>query len=183
MTVPKLHFRIMMILTAVFVALLVTEVARETPGTMMCRTEPIRRNLHRLQTILFTAEDRFEILRGMNECDQLVVMQSVVDLLKDYLLPHLAAEEAVLYPAAERQLPVPAAALTPVLVREHAIMRRWVEEMEELATRSTPDADAFIRRGERLLGLIESHFEVDESLLFPILDEMPPPIAREGARP
>jgi hypothetical protein len=46
-----------------------------------------------------------------------------------------------------------------------------------------PDTDAFIRRGERLLGLIESHFEVDEALLFPILDEAPPPIAREGAGP
>jgi hypothetical protein len=183
MMVPKEHFRIMAILTAAFLALLVTEVARESSREGTCRTEPIRRNLHRLQTTLFTAEDRFQTLHGMNECDQLVVMQSVVDLLKDYLLPHLAAEEAVLYPAAERQLPTTAASLTSVLVREHAIMRRWIEEMEQLATRSMPDAEAFIRRGERLLGLIESHFEVDEGLLFPILDEAPPEVAQKGARP
>jgi len=175
MMVPKEHFRIMAVLTTAFLALLITDVARESFPEGMCRTEPIRRNLHRLQTILFTAEDQFEALHGQNECEQLLLMQSVVGHLKDYLLPHLAAEEAVLYPAAERQVPGPAASLTTVLVREHAIMRRWIQEMEELATRSMPDTDAFIRRGERLLGLIESHFELDEGLLFPILDEASPP--------
>ena len=184
MIIPKEKTWIMILLSAAFLILLVTEVARESPGNGMCRTEPIRQNLHRLQRILFTMEDRFESLHQVNESEQLVLMQSVVCLLKEYLLPHLAAEEAVLYPAVDRHLQVPSASLTRVLVREHGIMRRWIEEMEDLAYRSMPDHNAFVRRGERLLGLMEAHFEVDEGALFPLLDQAPPPsVAHEDARP
>ncbi len=174
MLIAKEKIWIMTALTAGFIALLVTDVARESPGNGPCRTEPIRRNLHRLQKILFTAEGEFEALRLSNEDDQRIIMHRVVRLMKAYLLPHLAAEESVLYPAVDRRLPAPSASMTQIMVGEHAIMRRWLEEMEDLATRSTIDAHAFVRRGERLLGLIECHFELDEGLLFPILDQAPP---------
>lgn len=161
-------------LTAAFLGLLITEVARETPRSGMRRTEPIRQNLHRLRKILFTLERPLTAMHEVNETEQIILMQGAVALLKEYLLPHLAAEEAVLYPAADRRLPASDVPLTRTLIREHAIMRRWIGELEEIAGSPLPDHNAFARRGDRLLGLIEAHFEVDEALVFPVVDQYGP---------
>lgn len=174
MRLPKARTWAMMALTAAFLGLLITEVARESPRNGMRRTEPIRRNLHRLREILFTLERPLAAVHEVNETEQILLMQSAVAHLKEYLLPHLAAEEAVLYPAIERRLPASQAPLTQALIREHQIMRRWIGEMEALANGAMPDHNAFARRGGRLLGLIEAHFEVDEAVLFPVLDEEGP---------
>lgn len=180
-SIPKERTWIILVLTATFFALLMTEVARETPRNGMRRTEPIRQNMARLRTILMTLEQQLDTLHELNESEQVVVMRSAVDLLKDYLLPHLAAEEASLYPAVDRQLHGSRLFPTEAMKLEHAIMRRWIQEMEAQADAAMPDHNVFARRGERLLGLVEAHFEVDEAVLFPVLDQAVP-LAAEKAR-
>ena len=171
---PKAKTFIVMLLTVAFIVLLVTEVARESPRNGIRRTEPIRQNMARLHQILLTLERHFDTVHEVNETEQIVVMQSAVTLLKEYLLPHLAAEEAALYPTVDRHLLGSRASSTEAMRREHDIMRRWIHEMETLANASLPDHNSFARRGERLLGLIEAHFEVDQEVLLPVLDHALP---------
>lgn len=173
-TLPKTRTWIVLILTLGFLGLLVTEVARENPVDGHRRTDPIRQNLSRLRGVLMTVERHLDSVHEVNESEQLVLMQSAVELFREYLLPHLAAEEAVLHPAVDRQLPRSSASVTEAMRQEHDILRRWVRELEGLAYGSMPDHDAFVRRGERLLGLIEAHFEVDEEVLYPVLDRALP---------
>jgi hemerythrin-like domain-containing protein len=178
---PKAKTWITLLLTLGFFALLMQEVARDPPLNGARKTEPIRQNLERLRKVLLTAQRHLDDVHVVNESEQIVLMQSAVGIFKDYLLPHLAAEEEVLYPAAERLIPGSAAGLTEALRKEHEIMRRWIGEMERLAEEPMPDHNAFTRRGERLLGLIEAHFEVDEAVLLKILDQ-PSPLTRGEGR-
>ena len=173
-TMPPAKTWLMFLLTFGFFGLLVTDVARECPVNCARRTEPFRQNLGRLRKVLLSLERHLDSLHEVNESEQMVLMQSAVTLLHDYLLPYLAAEEAVLHPAVERQLPGSGVQPTRLLHLEHDIMRRWIQEMEEEMNGSLPDHNAFARRGERLLGLIEAHFEVDETILYPLLDQVTP---------
>lgn len=169
---PSPRTLIALTLTAAFVGLLVTEISQEPPCVRcLHRTGPIRQNMARLQRVLMTVERHFESLTVVSETQQIALMNGVVGVLKEYLLPHLAAEEAVLYPAVDRALSGSAVAWTRTLRREHEILRRWIDELEAQANASLPDRAAFIRRGQRLLGLIEAHFEVDGEELLPVLDE------------
>jgi len=179
---PKTVVRLL--LSAAFLILLVTEVAREAPVGEVRRTEPIRRNLAQLRKVLLSLERQFEAVHERSESRQVQLMHDAVGMLQDYLLPHLAAEEAVLFPAAERELAPCPASVTQALTREHEIMRLWIHELETLADQSAPDPPAFVRRGERLLGLIEAHFDVEEAVLFPIIDRAAPLSRRpDPARP
>jgi len=159
---PDVKTWITLFLTLGFFALIMNEVAKEAPPDCAGRTEPIRQNFSRLRKILLGVEQQAESVREVNESEQIILMQSAVDTLKDYLLPQLSAEEAVLYPAADRVTPPAPASITQAMRREHEIMRQWMHEMEALANASLPDPHAFARRGQRLLGLIEAHFDVEE---------------------
>jgi hemerythrin-like domain-containing protein len=163
------------LLTALFLAILATETSRECPVVgELSRTEPIRRNMERLQNVLMTVERHLDAIPHLSEASQIAMMNASVSLLKEYLLPHLDAEEAVLYPAVDRLFAGTSVSWTEALRREHQIFRRWIEEMEAQANASMPDAPSFVRRGERLLGLIEAHFEVDAETVLPLLDGLRP---------
>jgi hemerythrin-like domain-containing protein len=179
LTLPKAKTWIVLLLSLGFLALIVKDVARESPGNGMRRTEPIRQDLTQLRKILRSLERNYDLLHEVNESEQVVLMQSTLALLKDYLLPHLAAEEAVLYPAIEKQMQASRLLPTQAMREEHDIMRRWIKEMEALANAPLPDHNAFARRGERLLGLIEAHLDVVEAVLFPVLDQATP-LSRGG---
>jgi len=174
-SLPPAKTWIMLALVLGFFALLVTDVAREKPSSEERRTEPIRQNLARLRKVLLTLERQFESIHEASESRQILLMQDAVGFLKDYLLPHLSAEETVLYPAVDRELPPSRASVTQALKWEHHLMRLWIAELEALADVSMPDHNAFTRRGERLLGLIEAHFDVEEAVLLPVLDQAVPP--------
>jgi hemerythrin-like domain-containing protein len=180
-TLPKAKTWITFFFVLGFFALLMNEVARETPSDGARRTEPIRRNLDRLRRILLGVERQFESVHEVNEAEQIVLMQSAVGVLKEYLLPHLSAEEAALYPELERTIPPFPGSVTPAMKREHDLLRQWIAELETLANAPLPDHNAFARRGERLLGLIEAHFEVEESVIFPLLDQAAP-LTKVGVR-
>jgi hypothetical protein len=83
-------------------------------------------------------------------------MHDAVGMLQDYLLPHLAAEEAVLFPAAERELAPCPASVTQALTREHEIMRLWIHELETLADQSAPDPPCIRPTGRAASGVDRS---------------------------
>jgi hemerythrin-like domain-containing protein len=162
------------LLTVGFLGLFVTEITREIPPMGVPRSEPMRGNLPHLRKILLTLERELGALPEVQDSERVALMQSAVGLLKECLLPHLAAEEEVLYPAVDRELRGSSVSPTQAMKEEHDIMRRWIRQMELIAVASLPDPNAFARRGERLLGLLEAHFDVEEAVLFPVLDQAMP---------
>ncbi len=52
----------------------------------------------------------------------------------------------------------------------HEIIGRGVSELGALAEAETIDIATFVRKTDRLLGLVAAHFEEEEEVLLPILD-------------
>src|SRR5688572_25260494 len=126
---PSPRILIALTLTVAFVGLLVTEISQES-ACDRCPplTGPIRENMARLQRVLMTVERHFESLADVTETKELIaLMNGAVGVLKESLLPHLAAEEAVLDPAVDRALAGSSVAWTRTLRREHRILRRWID--------------------------------------------------------
>lgn len=57
---------------------------------------------------------------------------------------------------------------------EHENIYRWIADLRDLAD---GDAVAFARRADNLFGVILAHFELEEHVLFPILDRSVSPAA------
>ena len=57
---------------------------------------------------------------------------------------------------------------------EHENIYRWIADLRDLAD---GDAVAFARRADNLFGVILAHFELEEHVLFPILDRSMTPAA------
>lgn len=93
---------------------------------------------------------RIDVLPGQSEAARLRTMRIGADLLRQGLALHVEAEPL-------QGLGGEAA----VLAAEHEVLWRWVVELENLSTASLPDAAAFARRAQRLLGLLEAHLEVE----------------------
>ncbi|MBI3856792.1 MAG: hemerythrin domain-containing protein [Planctomycetes bacterium] len=175
---PKTRTLIALALTLAFTALLMTEISRDAPVEReLPQTASIRQDLQRVQRQLLGLERTIDTLHEVNESEQIALMNGAIGTLRDCLLPQLALEEKVLYPAVDRRMAGGLVPFTQALQSEHQLMRRWIEELHCLANETLPDHNAFARRAERLLGLLEAHFEVEESLLFPILDQ-PASVAR-----
>lgn len=97
-------------------------------------------------------------------------MGLIVEFLKDHIGTHAAWEERALYPVVDRQAGGGAHPFTASMRHEHRIVERWIGELEQEAAKPSPDAVAFARRADNLLGLIWAHFEEEEEVLLPILD-------------
>jgi iron-sulfur cluster repair protein YtfE (RIC family) len=102
-------------------------------------------------------------------------LHEVVEFLVEHLLPHAAAEEAVLYPAIERTLD--AAGATATMVADHRDITRRIHALDGavLATGNagmpTPQQIESLRA--QLYGLaaiLELHFAKEEDVLLPVLD-------------
>ena len=96
-------------------------------------------------------------------------MREIVARLEAVLGPHVKAEEAALYPAVDARAGG-TEPFTAALRREHRILERWLVDLDREARRERPDPSAFARLANRLLGLVEAHFELEEEVLLPILD-------------
>ncbi len=84
------------------------------------------------------------------------------------LRPHLEWEERTVHPIVDKFACDGPAAFSACMRYEHVIIHRWMAELSRRAESS--DAAAFARRADNLLGLVEAHFELEEQVLFPILD-------------
>ena len=111
-------------------------------------------------------------LDGQSAGMQRETMARIVKSLKTHILAHAASEEKVLYPVIDRYAGVGVAGstFTSSMRYEHRVVERWISELERMSAASTPDATAFARRADNLLGLINAHFEEEEEVLLPILE-------------
>jgi iron-sulfur cluster repair protein YtfE (RIC family) len=136
-------------------------------------TEPLRaehRDLFPHVTELRTAADAISSW----DADTPNRITKAVTFLRDHLVPHAQAEEAVLYPIVERLQD--AAGSTATMVADHLEIVTRIEALvpviEAFSQRSPAEADANDLRA-RLYGLeaiLELHFGKEEEVLLPVLD-------------
>lgn len=93
-------------------------------------------------------------------------MRFVVSFFEEHILTHAAEEERTVYPRADAKV---GASFTRSMRYEHTVVAAWVRELRELSQRPEPDAQAFVRRTQRLLGLLEAHFGAEEEVVVPAL--------------
>jgi hemerythrin-like domain-containing protein len=93
-------------------------------------------------------------------------MNFVLGFLTDHILTHAREEETTLYKWADHKA---GPRFTESMRYEHKIVERWIDELRDLAREEPSDANAaaFTRRAQRLLGLLEAHFEVEEEVILP----------------
>lgn len=105
--------------------------------------------------------DRWSDLEASERSDQL---HSAVDFLQTHLLPHAAAEEAVLYPAVERVLRARGGAVSTMTL-DHAAIARLTESL----SKATPDAAEVPGLLHSLRTLVLLHLEEEEQVYLPAL--------------
>lgn len=98
--------------------------------------------------------------------------------LDEALRPHLEWEERAIHPIVDKFACEGPAAFSASMRYEHDIIHRWLADVARLA--EGDDARAFARRVDNLLGLVLAHFELEEQVLFPVLDRA---MGRETIRP
>ena len=108
---------------------------------------------------------------GADSPDQI---SKAVTFLRDHLIPHAHAEEAVLYPTVERLQGAPGS--TATMVADHLEIVARIDALValsgEFTRRSPTEAEANDLRA-RLYGLeaiLELHFAKEEAVLLPVLD-------------
>ena len=109
-------------------------------------------------------------LAGQSPDEQRATMKQVVTFLKEHIGPHAADEERVLYPVVERHAGTQSK-LTAVPIYEHRIVERSMGALEREAGKPAPDAVVFARDAMHLMGLLHGHFEIEEQVLLPVLDQ------------
>lgn len=137
-------------------------------------TEPLREEHHLLLP-------QIEKLRVVADCvgefsrDHLQrSIDEVYDFLAHSLIPHAAAEEAVLYPAVGKALGTPQA--TTTMSRDHVEVSRLTEQLRVLRSRIfQPDFDRVTAKELRrvlygLYSVVKLHFAKEEEIYLPILD-------------
>jgi len=97
-----------------------------------------------------------------------------VSFLRDHLVPHARAEEAVLYPTVERLQGAPGA--TATMVADHAEIVARIDVLEALGRSLSPrrpsEAEANELRAQLygLWAIVALHFVKEEEVLLPTLD-------------
>ncbi|WP_242340239.1 MULTISPECIES: hemerythrin domain-containing protein [Anaeromyxobacter] len=130
-------------------------------------TAPLRAQRARLRETLAAIDHRVGALAGLEVDAAVAEMRAVVSALDACLRPHLAWEERTLHPVVDKYACEGPAAFSASMRYEHDIIHRW---SAELARRAGGDPRAFVRHADRLLGVVLAHFELEEHVLFPILD-------------
>lgn len=98
-------------------------------------------------------------------------MKRLVDYLKKHIIPHAEWEEKILYGAVDKLACNAANPFTSTMRYDHKIVNKWIGELAEEAAKGEPDPAVFSRKMDHLMGLIFAHFEKEEEVLLPILDE------------
>jgi len=135
-------------------------------------TEPFRQKHSEIHEHLTHIDGMAGNLDGQSAGMQRETMARIVKFFKTHILAHAASEEKVLYPIVDRfaGVGVGGSTFTSSMRYEHRVVERWINELERMAAAATPDARAFARRADNLLGLINAHFEEEEEILLPILE-------------
>jgi iron-sulfur cluster repair protein YtfE (RIC family) len=137
-------------------------------------TEPLRAE-HR--GLLPELESLVSIAESLDDWEQAVTpgrLTKVVAFLRDHLVPHAKAEEAVLYPAVERAMGSPRA--TATMVADHGEIVRRIAALSVTTAAVGVGPPSARERNElraELFGLwaiLRLHFDKEEEVLLPELD-------------
>ena len=94
----------------------------------------------------------------------------IVKFLNDHIRSHAKWEEARLYPAVDHRTHAGMHPFTSSMRYEHGIIGRAIDELDRLAAATPFDPVGYLRKTDRLLGVISAHFEKEEEVFLPILD-------------
>ncbi len=111
-------------------------------------------------------------LEAMTDPDRRDCMHRVAGEMSGCLRPHLEWEESTVHPIADKYACEGPAVFSASMRYEHGIIYRWLGELRDLAD---GEATAFRRRADNLLGVVLAHFELEENVLFPVLERSLPP--------
>ncbi len=132
-------------------------------------TAALRDTRAHLRQALARIADRVGTLRDLPPEGRVAAMEHVSDELSARLRPHLRWEERTIHPIVDKFACEGPAAFSASMRYEHAIIYRGLDDLRALA--SDPSAVvAFARRADNLLGIVLAHLELEEEVLFPILD-------------
>jgi hypothetical protein len=132
-------------------------------------TAPLREAREHLRQALAAIAERVGILTTLPLDARGVAMDWVVAELDARLRPHLDWEERTIHPVVDKFACEGPAVFSTSMRYEHGIIYRGIADL----AKRTADASAvvaFSRRADNLLGVILAHFELEEEVLFPILD-------------
>lgn len=108
-----------------------------------------------------------------SEDELLAALDTALVFLRESLIPHAGAEDAVLYPRVEQVMHAPGA--TATMSRDHVEVVRLTADLQRVrdSLRGAPDPDRRRELQRILYGLyaiIRLHFAKEEELYLPILD-------------
>lgn len=132
-------------------------------------TGPLRARRAEVRAALEALSERIGALSATPPPARRDAMRSVVADLDASLRPHLEWEERTVHPVVDKFACEGPAAFSASMRYEHVIIHRWSADLARRAERGD-DAAAFTRAADRLLGVVLAHFELEEEVLFPILD-------------
>jgi len=132
-------------------------------------TAPLREVRGRLRVALAEIAARTGDLPALPLHARSAAMREVAAELEAQLRPHLEWEERTIHPVVDKFACEGPAAFSASMRYEHEIVYRTLLELRGRAA-DAEGAVAFSRRVDNLLGLVLAHFELEEEVLFPILD-------------
>ncbi|QYG95186.1 hemerythrin domain-containing protein [Iamia sp. SCSIO 61187] len=137
-------------------------------------TAPLRAEHRDLMPHLLALDAAADEAAGWGRDVAVATLAEIVDFLRGHLVPHAAAEEAVLYPAVEEAMSAPGATATMRADHEEIVAR--IDQLADAVSRVEqrwPDAELGRDVTHQLVGLsaiLQLHFRKEEEVLLPVLD-------------
>lgn len=148
-----------------------TPPAADPAGAKARVTEPFREEHAEIRVHLGHIHQMAGELRAAAPAEQQSSMRFVVKFLNEHIRSHAEWEEQVLYPVVDRLANGGTHAFTATMRREHVVVGRWIDELGAEAGKAAPSAETFARRADYVLGLLAAHFECEEEVLLPLIDQ------------
>jgi iron-sulfur cluster repair protein YtfE (RIC family) len=139
------------------------------------RTEPLRAEHRQLLPRLHELRSVAAGIGASAPSNLQARLDGMVRWLREHLVPHARAEEAVLYPAVEREMGSPGAMAT--MVADHVEVVRRIDRLAETASALVErplEPEQLEDLQAQLYGLwaiLLLHFDKEENVLLPVLDE------------
>jgi iron-sulfur cluster repair protein YtfE (RIC family) len=137
-------------------------------------TEPLRAEHRDLLPHLLALDTAANDTAAWDRDAAVANIADLVGFLRRHLVPHAAAEEAVLYPAVEDAMGAPGA--TATMRADHVEIVARIDRLAEsgvMVEQRWPDADLARDIAHQLVGLsaiLQLHFAKEEDVLLPVLD-------------
>lgn len=122
-----------------------------------------------LKETLAYLDSATEALSSGKDAHSQETMKKVADALHATIHHHAQWEEASLYGEVDRLVGECPHPFTASMRYEHTLIAKKMDILAEEAAKSVTDSKQFARKTDKLLGLIEAHFEEEEKVLLPVL--------------